>query len=61
MTICKNEGCNVSKEMSSANKGEGRRSPLIEMIENLSFRISIKVFDSQPHPPFDTKLREKLV
>ena len=87
--------------MSSANEGEERRSPLIEIekqwsgsshkrilmyihegsknsalscslrniefswkdpfIENLSFHISIKVFDSQPNPPFDTKLGENLV
>ena len=30
-------------------------------IENPSFRICLEVFDSQPHPPFDTKLWEKLV
>ena len=31
MNVCKNEGCNASKELSSANEGEGRRSPLIEI------------------------------
>ena len=31
MNVHKNEGCNASKEMSSANEGEGRRSPSIEI------------------------------
>ena len=31
MNVCRNEGYNASKEMSSANEGEGRRSPLIEI------------------------------
>ena len=31
MNVWKNEGCNASKEISSANEGEGRRSPLIEI------------------------------
>ena len=38
MNVCKNEGCNASKDMSSANEGERRRSALIEIEKQWSER-----------------------